>query len=75
MVTISFAITACNEHEELDRLLNQLHTHINDGDEVIVQLDKTATKKVRDVVKSYEARGTRYEYEVIEYSLNNDFSS
>ena len=75
MVTISFAITACNEHEELDRLLNQLHTHINDGDEVIVQLDKTATKKVRDVVKSYEARGTRYEYEIIEYSLNNDFSS
>ena len=75
MVTISFAITACNEHEELDRLLNQLHTHINDGDEVIVQLDKTATKKVHDVAKSYEAQGTRYEYEVIEYPLNNDFSS
>jgi predicted glycosyltransferase involved in capsule biosynthesis len=75
MVTISFAITACNEHEELDRLLNQLHTHINDGDEIIVQLDKTATKKVHDIAKSYETRGTRYEYEVIEYPLNNDFSS
>jgi len=75
METISFAVTACNEYEELDRLLNQLHTHINDGDEIILQLDKSATKNVRDIAKSYETRGTRYEYEVIEYPLNNDFSS
>jgi hypothetical protein len=29
--TISYAITACNEHEELERLLIQLHNHGQDG--------------------------------------------
>ena len=37
--SISYAITACNEHVELDRLLSQLTEHIRPEDEIIVQMD------------------------------------
>jgi len=53
MPTISYAITACNEHVELDRLLGQLTSSIRDEDEIIVQMDFTATQEVRDVVEKY----------------------
>jgi glycosyltransferase involved in cell wall biosynthesis len=54
MPTISYAITACNEHVELDRLLGQLTLSIRDEDEIIVQMDFTATQEVRDVVEKYK---------------------
>ena len=75
MVTVSWAITACNEHEELDRLLTQLHTNINDGDEIVVQLDKNTTKDVHNIVNHYKNQDTRFEFEIIEYPLNKDFAS
>ena len=43
MPSISYAITACNEHVELERLLEQLDNNIRDTDEVVIQLDTTAT--------------------------------
>ena len=36
---ISYCITACNEHLELDRLLRFLKANIRKEDEVIIQLD------------------------------------
>lgn len=74
MKTISYAITACNEHVELERLLNQLDRHIHPQDEIVVQLDTTATKEVAEVAEKYNV-GTRYEYHRISASLNNDFAS
>ena len=74
MVTISYAITACNEHVELERLLDQLNEHIRPEDEIVVQLDTTATEEVKQVAKKYNI-GTRYEYHRIFHSLNNDFAS
>ena len=68
MTTISFAITAHNEHSELNRLLKQLENNINSTDEVIIQLDTTATDKVRDIV-------SKYDFQSIEFSLNKDFAS
>jgi len=68
MVTISFAITACNEHEELDRLLHQLDNNINSNDQIIVQLDTTATDKVKSVVNKYDIQS-------LQFGLNNDFAS
>ena len=47
MPTISYAITACNEHVELDRLLEILTESIRPEDEIVIQLDKTATVEVR----------------------------
>jgi glycosyltransferase involved in cell wall biosynthesis len=68
MPSISYAITACNEHVELDRLLDQLTSSIRDEDEIVVQMDITATNEVKDVVNKYK---------LINYfhPLNSDFST
>lgn len=49
-MTISYAITACNEHVELERLLNVLNKHLRPEDEIVVQMDITATEEVKTVV-------------------------
>ena len=74
MPTISYAITACNEHVELERLLNQLNESIRLEDEIVVQLDKTATAEVKAVAEKYNV-GALYEYHRIQATLNNDFAS
>jgi hypothetical protein len=68
MPLISYAITACNEHEELERLLLLLDLHIQDEDEIVVQLDTSATDEVRKVLENFAIK-------VIEFPLNNDFAS
>tara|TARA_B100001094_G_C18043247_1_gene726081 strand:+ start:50 stop:673 length:624 start_codon:yes stop_codon:yes gene_type:complete len=51
---ISYAVTVCNESEELKRLLSFLFKHKRECDEVVVQADKNkVTKKVKDVVSSF----------------------
>jgi glycosyltransferase involved in cell wall biosynthesis len=74
MPTISYAITACNEHVELERLLDQLNEHIRPEDEIIVQLDSTATDEVKKVAELYNV-GAFYEYHRIIFELNDDFAS
>ena len=65
---ISYAITAHNEAEELNRLLKQLTEGKELGDEIIVQLDNTATDKVKFVVDSYPIKS-------ITFPLNKDFAA
>ena len=74
MSTISFAITAWNEHIELERLLDQLVTIIKPQDEIMVQLDNTATDEVKKVANKYNV-GHKFEYHRIFSSLNSDFAS
>jgi len=74
MSTISFAITAHNEHVELERLLDQLVTIIKSGDEIMVQLDSTATDEVKKVANKYNV-GHDFEYHRIFASLNGDFAT
>jgi glycosyltransferase involved in cell wall biosynthesis len=69
MPTISYAITSCNEHVELERLLEQLNTNIQDTDEVVIQLDTTATEEVKEVCYKYPA------FSLWEFPLNGDFAS
>lgn len=69
MTTISYAVTACNEHEELDRLLNLLNNNIRDTDEVVIQLDTNSTEKVKEVCYKYPF------FTLIEFSLNKDFAN
>lgn len=64
MPTISYAVTACNEHRELSRLLELLRNSIHADDEIVIQLDSNATQEVREVAKDY-----------IEFPLNKDFAS
>jgi len=46
---ISYCITACNEHIELERLLRFLYETIRTEDEVIIQLDVSHTPEVLEV--------------------------
>ena len=68
MPSISYAITACNEHVELDRLLDQLTSSIRDEDEIVVQMDFTATDEVKDVVNKYKLMNYFH-------PLNGDFAT
>ena len=65
MPSISYAITACNEHVELTRLLELLKNNIRPEDEIVIQLDMNgATKEVREVANKYTM-----------YPLNGDFAT
>jgi len=64
MPSISYAITACNEHRELSFLLEVLRNNIRQEDEIVIQLDSNATEEVRSIAKDY-----------IEFPLNKDFAS
>jgi hypothetical protein len=46
---ISYCVTACNEHLELEKLLRFLKKHIRKQDEVIIQLDTNYTSEVLEV--------------------------
>ena len=74
MSTISFAITAHNEHVELERLLDQLVKIIRNDDEIMVQLDSTATSEVKKVAEKYNV-GYPFGYHRIFSSLNGDFAT
>lgn len=74
MIKLSYAITACNEHVELEKLLDQLNEHIRPEDEIVVQLDSTATQEVKIVAEKYNV-GALYEYHRVTYGLNNDFAA
>ena len=69
MFRISYAITAHNEHEELDRLLSQLDRGIRDVDEVVIQVDSTATEEVLNVISKYLA------FSIWQFPLKGDFAS
>jgi glycosyltransferase involved in cell wall biosynthesis len=68
MPSISYAITACNEHVELERLLSQLTEHIRPEDEIVVQMDITATDEVKAVVIKYNLMSYFH-------PLNKDFAT
>tara|TARA_R110000782_G_scaffold122676_4_gene214049 strand:- start:799 stop:1413 length:615 start_codon:yes stop_codon:yes gene_type:complete len=70
-MTLSYAITVCNEHEELNRLLYFLIKNVREGDEIIVQHDEeNTTLEVFHVLNKYADR-----VKVIEYPLNGHFAN
>ena len=69
MPSISYAITACNEHVELERLLDHLNDWIREEDEIIIQLDTTATEEVKQVAFKYPDLVT-----ATAFSLAGDFA-
>jgi glycosyltransferase involved in cell wall biosynthesis len=71
MPSISYAITACNEHVELERLLEMLENNIRPEDEVIIQIDLIATPEVKALCTDY----MRNNWYAIEFPLNKDFAS
>lgn len=78
---ITYAITACNEHAELERLLHILRDTIREQDEVIIQLDVNYTEQVLEICNLF----TNFNHEgslthaikqskFYAYPLDNDFA-
>jgi len=71
MPFISYAIPVCNEHTELDRLLNSLTQYKDAADEIVVQCDQgNTTPEVYAVLDKY-----RDSIRVITYPLKGDFAA
>ena len=66
---ISYAIPVCNEHIELEKLLDLLAKYIDENDEIVVQCDKgNTTNEVYKVLQHPR-------FNVIEFPLNGHFSN
>ena len=74
---ISYAIPVCNEHAELEKLLEFLIKHIDEEDEIVVQCDQgNTTPEVYKVLDSFKAPvGLKDPLKVIEFPLNGHFSN
>ena len=71
---ISYAITVCNELEEITNLLNFLQTNIKEDDEIVVQYDeKNVTDEVLDYLKLMDKMHDNHK--VVGFPLNKDFAS
>lgn len=74
MINITYAITVCNELEEITKLINFLHPIIHSEDEILVQYDETS---VIDSIKQYLLIISQLHsnIKVISFPLDNDFAS
>lgn len=72
MIKITYAITVCDELEELVRLINFLQREINPEDQILIQYD---SDKVSDGVMGYLGVLTSLHsnYKVVGYPLNGNF--
>jgi len=71
---ISYAITVCNEHKEIEKLLTFLFEHKRREDEVVVQMDMNATQKVIDVCERFESKPAS-EYSLNQFALDKNFAA
>ena len=70
-MTISYAIPVCNEHDELDRLLDILIKNKRSEDEIVVQADLgNTTKEVYSVINKFIQK-----IKLVEFPLNVDFAA
>ena len=70
---ISYAVTVCNEHKEIEKLLTFLFEHKREEDQVVVQMDSNATDEVINVCEKFENRPMS-EYSLNQFSLNKNFA-
>ena len=73
-MSISFAITAYNEHEELQVLLNQLEQIAKPDDEIVIQLDSKATPEVLSLVDQFINKDFAFTVKKCVFDLNNHFA-
>lgn len=73
-MSISFAITAYNEHEELQVLLNQLEQIAKPDDEIVIQLDSKATPEVLSLVDQFINKDFKFTVKKCVFDLNNHFA-
>lgn len=77
MPSISYAVTVCNEAEELDRLLEILMKHLREEDEIIIQADTDKiTPEVQKIMIKH-SNSSQNEFSNVRFhftSLENDFA-
>ena len=74
MINVTYAITVCNELEEITRLVDFLLPRIGEEDDILIQYDESrVTKEVKsylDIVSQLNKKVS-----VIGFPLNNDFAT
>jgi glycosyltransferase involved in cell wall biosynthesis len=71
---ISYAITVCNELEEITKLLNFLQLNIRSDDEILIQYDElSVTDEVKDYITLMDSMHKNHK--VIGFPLNKDFAT
>ena len=72
---ISYAITACNEHKELDVLLTHLIWKKRTQDEIIVQTDNVrTTDEVYAVLEKFDTKTMHSDYRHYSHPLDKNFA-
>ena len=75
MINVTYAITVCNELEEITKLVDFLKNKIDKDDEILIQYDEdSTTKPVKDYL-TIISQLHNTNIKVISYPLNNDFAS
>ena len=71
---ISYAVTICNEHKEIEKLLAFLFENKRTQDQVVVQMDyDNSTSEVVKACERWESKQS-VEYKLIQCSLNKNFA-
>jgi len=72
---ISYAITVCNEHIELSRLITLLSKHVRLEDDIVIQCDQdNTTPEVYSTLQEF-TEFDNLDYKLIEFPLNNNFAA
>ena len=69
---LSYAITACNEHEEIIRLVTQLLNYKEENSEIVVLLD--TPKSTPEMIEYLELQANADKITVIESEFSGDFA-
>lgn len=73
-INVTYAITVCNELEEITKLLNFLQPRIEENDEILIQYDEDGvTKEVLDYLKLMDK--LHENHTVVGFPLNDDFAT
>jgi len=72
-MTISYAITVCNELEEITKLVDFLSTKINKEDEIVIQYDEQSVTP--EVLEYLNLQKMMHNHTIIGFPLNKDFAS
>jgi hypothetical protein len=69
---ISYGLTVCNEHEELENLIKYLIERIDSEDEIVVVYDQNrVTPEVLKVIEDYKEEATSYPFDFQQNFLEN----
>ena len=70
--SISYAISTCNEHEELNSLLQLIKSTFTNDDEIVIITDINSTQEVYNVVNKFVNNQNIIHFE---HALNKDFAN